>query len=79
MTDITLPPTDLVVFMRRFDTEFWNTGDVAAADDMMAENLIHTFPAGWPVGREGFKKLVLTWRNPSRRFMMSTSSSSWRS
>ena len=54
---------DLEAFMRRFYTEFWNTGNIAAADDMIAENLIHEFPAGWPTGREGFKKLVLTWRN----------------
>ena len=53
---------DLEAFMRRFYTEFWNTGNIAAADDMIAEDLIHEFPQGWPTGREGFKRLVLTWR-----------------
>ena len=64
MTDTQTSDTlDLDAFMRRFYTEFWNTGNVDAADEMVAEDLIHDFPPGWPTGRAGFKKLVLTWRN----------------
>jgi steroid delta-isomerase-like uncharacterized protein len=47
----------------RFYAEFWNHGNEAAADELIAEDLIHEqFPAGWPTGRRGFKRLVRTWR-----------------
>jgi len=49
--------------MRRFYEEFWNRGNVAFADEVIAEDLIHDqMPPGWPRGREGFKQLVQTWR-----------------
>ncbi|WP_320669140.1 nitrilase-related carbon-nitrogen hydrolase [Patulibacter defluvii] len=47
----------------QFYAEFWNAGDEAAADRLVAEDLVHAqFPADWPGGREGFKRLVRTWR-----------------
>ena len=49
---------------RRFYEECWTRGNAAAADDLIAEDLIHEqFPKGWPPGREGFKRLVGTWRS----------------
>ena len=49
--------------MRRFTEEFWNRGNIAFADEIVAEDLIHDqLPADWPQGREGFKRLVQTWR-----------------
>jgi SnoaL-like polyketide cyclase len=48
---------------RRFYEEFWTRGRADAADDLVAEDLVHEqFPEGWPRGREGFKRLVTTWR-----------------
>lgn len=48
---------------RRFYEEFWTRGNAEAADDLIAEDLAHEqFPEGWPAGREGFKRLVRTWR-----------------
>lgn len=61
----------------RFYDEFWTRGNADAADDLIAEDLVHgQFPEGWPQGREGFKRLVDTWRaafpdmreTPSRLF-----------
>jgi steroid delta-isomerase-like uncharacterized protein len=47
----------------RFYAEFWNRGNEAAADELIAKELIHEqFPAGWPTGRQGFKRLVQRWR-----------------
>jgi hypothetical protein len=38
---------------RRFYEEFWTRGNVDAADDLIAEDLVHDqFPEGWPAGRE---------------------------
>jgi len=49
--------------MRRFTEEFWNRGNIAFADEIVAEDLIHDqLPPDWPQGREGFKRLVQTWR-----------------
>lgn len=49
--------------MRRFTEEFWNRGNVDVADEVIAEDLVHDqLPADWPQGREGFKRLVETWR-----------------
>jgi predicted ester cyclase len=49
--------------MRRFTEEFWNRGNIAFADAIVAEDLIHDqLPPDWPQGREGFKRLVQTWR-----------------
>lgn len=49
--------------MRRFYVEFWNEGNVAFADEVIAEDLVHDqMPGEWPRGREGFKRLVETWR-----------------
>jgi steroid delta-isomerase-like uncharacterized protein len=48
---------------RRFYEEFWTRGNADAADDLIAEDLVHDqFPKGWPTGRNGFKRLVRTWR-----------------
>lgn len=48
---------------RRFYDEFWTLGNADAADELIAEDLVHEqFPVGWPAGREGFKRLVHTWR-----------------
>jgi steroid delta-isomerase-like uncharacterized protein len=48
---------------RRFYDEFWTRGNADAADELIAEDLVHEqFPEGWPPGREGFKRLVRTWR-----------------
>jgi predicted ester cyclase len=48
---------------RRFYEEFWTCGNADAADDRVAEDLVHEqFPEGWPRGREGSKRLVTTWR-----------------
>lgn len=48
---------------RRFYEEFWTRGNADAADDLIAEDFVHEqFPEGWPPGREGFKRLVRTWR-----------------
>jgi SnoaL-like polyketide cyclase len=48
---------------RRFYEEFWTCGNADAADDLVAEDLVHEqFPEGWPRGREGSKRLVTTWR-----------------
>jgi steroid delta-isomerase-like uncharacterized protein len=48
---------------RRFYDEFWTRGNADAADELIAEDLVHEqFPDGWPPGREGFKRLVHTWR-----------------
>jgi steroid delta-isomerase-like uncharacterized protein len=48
---------------RRFYDEFWTRGNADAADELIAEDLVHEqFPEGWPRGREGFKRLVHTWR-----------------
>ena len=48
---------------RRFYDEFWTRGNADAADELIAEDLVHEqFPEGWPPGREGFKRLVHTWR-----------------
>ena len=49
--------------MLRFYEEFWTAGNAAAADELIHEELMHDgFPAGWPTGREGFKRLVRVWR-----------------
>ena len=49
--------------MHSFTEQFWNRGNVAFADEIVAEDLIHDqLPADWPRGREGFKRLVQTWR-----------------
>jgi SnoaL-like polyketide cyclase len=49
--------------MQRFTEEFWNRGNVAFADEIVAEDLIHDqLPPDWPQGRDGFKRLVETWR-----------------
>lgn len=49
--------------MERFYQEFWNKGNVDYADEIMVEDLIHDqLPSDWPKGREGFKRLVATWR-----------------
>ena len=48
---------------RRFYDEFWTRGNADAADELIAEDLVHEqFPEGWPPGREGFRRLVRTWR-----------------
>ena len=48
---------------RRFYEEFWTRGNAEAADDLIAEDFLHEqFPEGWPAGREGFRRLVRTWR-----------------
>lgn len=48
---------------RRFYDEFWTRGNPDAADDLIAEDLVNEqLPEGWPPGREGFKRLVTTWR-----------------
>lgn len=44
---------------RRFYEEFWCEGNADAADERVAEDIKHEqFPACWPRGREGFKRLV---------------------
>jgi predicted ester cyclase len=46
-----------------FYERFWRLGDEAAADALVAEAVVHgQFPAGWPSGREGVKRLVREWR-----------------
>ena len=63
--------------MQRFTEEFWNRGNIAFADEIVAENLIHDqLPPDWPQGREGFKRLVQTWRGAFPTFT-NTSSSCW--
>ena len=48
---------------RRFYEDFWTRGNADAADDLVAEDLVHEqFPEGCPSGREGFKRLVRTWQ-----------------
>jgi steroid delta-isomerase-like uncharacterized protein len=48
---------------RRFYEEFWTRGNPDAADELIAEDLVHDqFPECWPRGRAGFKRLVTTWR-----------------
>ena len=38
--------------MRRFTEEFWNRGNIAFADEIVAEDLIHDqLPSDWPQGR----------------------------
>jgi steroid delta-isomerase-like uncharacterized protein len=45
--------------MRRFYEEFWNKGNEAAADEIVAEDIRHDqLPPDWPAGRQGFKQLV---------------------
>lgn len=47
----------------RFYDEFWTAGNADAADELVAEDIEHgQLPDGWPEGREGFKRLVWTWR-----------------
>jgi steroid delta-isomerase-like uncharacterized protein len=47
----------------RFYEEFWTKGNADAADELVAEDVDHgQMPDGWPPGREGFKRLVRTWR-----------------
>lgn len=47
----------------RFYEEFWCAGNAAAADELVAPDIDHgQLPAGWPAGRDGFKRLVETWR-----------------
>lgn len=55
--------TDLnKALLRRF-IEIWNTGDVAAADEFVAPDLLdHTLPPGLPPGLAGFKLLVGSFR-----------------
>ncbi|MDJ0513945.1 MAG: ester cyclase [Methyloceanibacter sp.] len=48
----------------RVYAECWNNGDMAAIDEIFAADLKHApFMPGWPMGREGFRKLVGYWRN----------------
>ena len=49
---------------RRFYEEFWCRGNPDAADEIVAEDVDHgQNPPGWPRGRDGFKRLVTTWRS----------------
>ncbi len=55
--------TDNREIVRRFYEEFWCRGNAAAADELVAEDIVHEqLPDGWPAGREGFKELVRVWR-----------------
>lgn len=55
---------DLRALARRFYEEFWCRGNADAADALViADVLIHDLPAGWPPGRDGFKRLVREWRS----------------
>lgn len=46
----------------RFYEEFWNAGNVAAVDELVAEDFVDHQPVdGMPSGREGFAELIRLW------------------
>ncbi|CAA9232127.1 MAG: hypothetical protein AVDCRST_MAG52-1163 [uncultured Blastococcus sp.] len=56
-------PSENKALVEQFTEQFWNQGNIAFADEILAEDLIQDpLPPGWPQGREGFKRLVQTWR-----------------
>jgi steroid delta-isomerase-like uncharacterized protein len=48
---------------RRFVEDFWNTGNVAAADDLIAEDAAITLPGVGQVDRESLKAFARAHRN----------------
>lgn len=49
---------------RRFCHDIWGKGDLAAADELIAENLVDNNPApGQGPGREGHKQVLLAFRS----------------
>jgi steroid delta-isomerase-like uncharacterized protein len=51
------------VVARRFGQEVWGRGDMQAADELLAEDLIEHNPApGQAAGREGHKQVLQVWR-----------------
>lgn len=49
--------------LRQFTEEFWNRGNEAFADRVMAKDVVHDqVPADWPQERAGLKRLAKVWR-----------------
>ena len=50
--------------VRRVIDELFNNGNLAAADDLIASDVVdHDAPPGLPPGREGMKQFVAMYRN----------------
>ena len=49
--------------IRRFVKEFWNRGDMAAADELMTADATIFLPGRGQVNKEGFKAYALTLRS----------------
>jgi predicted ester cyclase len=48
--------------VRLFDEEFWNKGNLAAADELIEADASIVLPGGGPVGREVLKAFAASWR-----------------
>jgi steroid delta-isomerase-like uncharacterized protein len=48
--------------VRRFVEEFWNEGNMAAADELMAVDAVIHMPTGEVVNLDGLKSFAGTWR-----------------
>jgi len=48
--------------VRLFDEEFWNKGNLAAADEFMTADATIFLPGSGPVGLPDLKAFALTWR-----------------
>jgi steroid delta-isomerase-like uncharacterized protein len=48
--------------VRRFVGEFWNEGNTAAADELMAVDAVIHMPTGEVVNPDGLKSFAATWR-----------------
>ena len=50
------------VLVRRFVEEFWNEGNTATADELMAVDAAIHMPTGEMVDLDGLKRFAATWR-----------------
>ncbi len=50
--------------VRRFVEEFWNEGNTAAVDELMATDAVIYMPTGEVADPEGLKNFAAWWRNP---------------
>ena len=49
--------------VRRFVEEFWNEGNIAAVDKLMAIDAVIHMPTGEVFNPDGFKRFVAMWRD----------------
>ncbi len=57
-----MPAEENKVLVRRFVEEFWNQGNSAAVDELMAIDAVIHMPTGEVVDLDGLKSFAATWR-----------------